>query len=81
MNIESLPARHWEQKATEALDKATTMTSPDARRLMRDVARCYRQMAAIASKRKLNKATGVSPHATALTQAADPGSRQLVSAT
>ena len=57
MGIEALPARHWERKASEALDKARTMTSAEARRLMRDVARRYRQMAAIASKRSADKAT------------------------
>lgn len=60
MNIEGLPAQHWEQKATEARDKSKTMTSAEARRLMRDVARRYRQMATIASTRAAGKADRVS---------------------
>ena len=51
MSIDALPSRHWEQKAKEAHDKAKAMTSAEARRLMRDVARRYRLMAAIASQR------------------------------
>jgi hypothetical protein len=51
MNIEALSSQYWERKAKEARGKAKTMTSAEARRLMRDVARRYRQMAAIASKR------------------------------
>ncbi len=51
MDIEALPSSYWEQKAREAVDKSKTMTSIEARRLMRDVARRYREMAAIASKR------------------------------
>ena len=51
MDIEALPSSYWEQKAREAVDKSKTMTSIEARRLMRDVARRYRKMAAIALKR------------------------------
>jgi hypothetical protein len=51
MDIEALPSRHWEQEARKARNKAKRMTSAEARRLMRDVARRYREMAAIASKR------------------------------
>lgn len=48
MDIEALPALHWERKAEKARAKAKTMNSADARRLMYDVARRYRQMAGIA---------------------------------
>lgn len=50
MNIEALPPRHWLWKAREAHARAKAMTSLEARRLMRDVARRYRQMATLASK-------------------------------
>jgi len=66
MDIEALPARHWEQKATEARAKAKSMTSAEARRLMHDVARRYRQMAAIASKRRGGRATPMLPPTTLL---------------
>lgn len=52
MDIEALPSRHWERKARQAHDKANSMTSAEARKLMRAVVRFYRQMATIASKRK-----------------------------
>jgi hypothetical protein len=57
MDIETLPALHWEQKAKEARAKAKTMNSAEAKRLMHDVARRYRLMAGIASKRSAGKAT------------------------
>jgi hypothetical protein len=47
VNIEALPALHWEQKAKEARTKAKTMNSAEARRLMHDVARRYRQLAGV----------------------------------
>jgi hypothetical protein len=65
MSMETLPSRHWEQKAREAHDKAKAMTSAEARQLMRDVARRYRQMAILASKRGAEK-EGHLPPATAL---------------
>jgi len=50
MDIEAMPSRHWQQKAKEALEKAKTMSSAEAKRLMRDVARHYREMGTIASR-------------------------------
>jgi len=51
MDIEAMPSDHWDQQAKKARDKARTMASAEAKRLMREVARHYRLMAAIASKR------------------------------
>lgn len=56
MNFEARPAWHWEQKATKARAKARTMASAEARQLMHDVARRYKLMASIASKRSAGKA-------------------------
>jgi hypothetical protein len=51
MDTEAVPSHHWEQKAKEALKKAKTMTSAEAKRLMYDVARLYRLMSTIASRK------------------------------
>jgi hypothetical protein len=56
MNIQAIPSRHWEDRARDALDKAKTLSSTEARRLMREVARRYRLMASIASKGASSKA-------------------------
>ncbi len=61
MNIDTLPSQHWEQKANEAREKAKTMTNAEARRMMHDVARGYRLMAAIAAKRNAENPAFVSP--------------------
>jgi hypothetical protein len=47
----NIGAQHWEQKAKKARDKAKTMSSAEARRLMLDAASRYSLMAAIVSKR------------------------------
>ena len=56
-----MPSRHWELKAREARAKAKTMISDEARQLIRDVARRYRLMAAIASKRGPQRGARVPP--------------------
>jgi hypothetical protein len=61
MSIAAMPARYWERKAEEARAKAKTMANTEAREIMRDVARRYKLMASIASKR----AAGTGAHATA----------------
>jgi hypothetical protein len=57
MDIGAMPSRHWQQKAREALEKAKTMTSAEAKRLMRDVARHYREMGVIASRQRRPRRT------------------------
>lgn len=66
MSIEAKPSRHWEQKAEEARAKAQTMISVEAKQLIRDVARLYRRMAAIASERDADPGARFFPLATAL---------------
>jgi hypothetical protein len=61
-----MPSQHWERKAKEARDKARSMASAEAKRLMRDVARRYRLMASIASKRGTQTAAQVSLRTVAL---------------
>jgi len=61
MNIQARPSWHWEQKAKQARDKAKTMISAEARRLMRDVARRYRYMATVASKHGVVTSSRISP--------------------
>jgi hypothetical protein len=66
MSIGALPSRYWEQKAEEARAKARTMVSAEARELIRDVARRYRLMAVIASKRGPRRDTRAVPFAAEL---------------
>jgi hypothetical protein len=66
MSIEAKPSHYWEQRAGEARARAETMISDEAKELIRDVARLYRRMATIASKRNGDKGTRFHPFMSAL---------------
>jgi hypothetical protein len=55
MEAELLSAAHWRDSAQEALDRAETMRDADARRMMRELAMHYENLAALIEKTVLRQ--------------------------